>query len=199
MRDIAATLIGAIPDFSHVEAQSFIENKGSAVKDVQNVLNEFLIGGPEKLWKIFAVGRMSREEILKQLSSRFKVKNWAVDMIEDERFYLSERSREVNLCLVSVKELGFFEEPTLNQIYVRAGEFNLSLCPPEVGPILWMLLSNTKDVKNGFNIAMDPIPDREGMSIFHLGSGWLHSVPAFTSVNKKWRLDSKFVFEMSDS
>ena len=200
-REIAATLIGIIPNLTHEEAQSLIGNKKHLVKGFKKVFDGFR-AGPKRVWKTLVIGALSREEILKQLASdKYPTKVWAVDMVKDEGFCVSDHVKEIQLCLVRVNELGFLEEPNIDQIYTRAHELGLTLCPPEVGPLLWTSI----EFKGRFCIAMEPISDRNGMSIcglvfaedtmFH----WLYSEPAERSVNKKWSLSSKFIFVLGDS
>ncbi len=49
---------------------------------------------------------------------------------------ISPEEKKLELALVSVSELGFRHEAKLREIYARASERGLSLCPPEVGPQL---------------------------------------------------------------
>jgi hypothetical protein len=65
---------------------------------------------------------------------------------------------EVDLVIVSVSELGFKDGATRKDIYARALELGLQLCPNEVGPQLRL---QYKDQPNGewLLIGMEPITD----------------------------------------
>lgn len=155
-----------------------------------------------EMWRTLTVGAKPVEEILKLLDSKaFPTKVWAVLMVKDRDFSICEQIKNLKLCFVSVRDLGFSERPNTKQLHDRAREFNLSLCPPEVGPLLWI---SSEEVERTFNIAMDPIFDGGGMRIFKLvfakGTKFhgLHPIPAGLNSNKKWNLDTKFVFVLND-
>ena len=65
------------------------------------------------------------------------------------------------MVVVSVAELGFKDGATREQIYARAKELGLDLCPAEVGPQLRL---QYKDQPNGewLVIAMEPITGSVG-------------------------------------
>ena len=66
----------------------------------------------------------------------FWVGDWANSVLEQPAFTIATEETEVDLVVVSVSELGFQYRATRAQIYQRAQEFGLELCPPEVGPQL---------------------------------------------------------------
>ena len=82
------------------------------------------------------------------------------------------------------------------QIYDKAKELDLELCPPQVGPELRL---NYKDQPNGewLRIAMEAISGRGGSPrLFGVGSRdgapWLDDSWSF--LDNEWVSDSRFVF-----
>ena len=64
---------------------------------------------------------------------------------------------EATLILLRVKDLGF-RDATIDQIYARAQELGLELCPPEVGPLFRLGYTNQPVNKDVF-VGMKPIYD----------------------------------------
>jgi hypothetical protein len=69
-------------------------------------------------------------------SAGMKIGDWANDILGKPAFTATTSETEVELVVASVAELGFKDGATRKDIYVRAQEFGLDLCPPEVGPQL---------------------------------------------------------------
>lgn len=117
--------------------------------------------------------------------------DWGKDILYKTEF--SKKQEKYELVRFTVAELGFTESAITDQIYKRAGELGLELCPAEVGLHLrlsylggeWML------------IAMKQIVDRDGdPSVFHLGAdgaGLKLGGDVARSV-KGWNPSDQFVF-----
>lgn len=99
-----------------------------------NSYNEFKLGGP----------RPSLEGV--------EVSELAKELLEKTSFE-EQSERSVNLVVVSLTDLGFSEEPLLDQIYEAAKNKGYSLCPAEVGPRLRQADPSATDLY----IAMEPI------------------------------------------
>jgi hypothetical protein len=70
-------------------------------------------------------------------------------------FLFSMTRTDVDL-VVSVSELGFDDSTSIADIYRRAGELGLELCPAEVAPLLRLQYVN-QPIGEFFNVAMRPI------------------------------------------
>jgi hypothetical protein len=107
-----------------------------------------------------------------------KLGNSADEILGRPGFELSRTFEQVELVLVSGKDLGFRpdSEPSLTQIYERAESLGFSLCPPEVGPQLRLQYTNQK-IGEFLPIAMRPIRDYAGeltgLSVGNGGAGLL--------------------------
>ena len=126
----------------------------------------------------------------------FRIGDWANDILGKPAFTVSEVEMELDLVNISVAELGFENGATRKEVYDRAIELGLALCPNEVGPQLRL---QYKDQPRGewFIVAMEPISDSVGdLEVFFLahrvGGLWLYcgnGHPGF-----RWVADTRFVF-----
>jgi len=77
-------------------------------------------------------------------------------------FLYAKKRTQLDLTVVSVLDLGFGEDgATLQEIYARALQIGLELCPAEVGPILRLNYLD-QPVGEFLNIAMRPIARYDG-------------------------------------
>lgn len=110
----------------------------------------------------------------------YLISDWANDVIGIGKpaFTAATEETEVELVVVSVTELGFKDGVKRADIYKRAQELGLDLCPAEVGVQLRLQYKDQPKDK-WLHIAMEPIPDSGGrLTVFdvgHSGIGlWLH-------------------------
>ena len=91
----------------------------------------------------------------------FNISNRADDILGKPAFSAATEATEVDLVKVTVAELGFKKGARRDQIYERAKELGLELCPPEVGPQLRL---QYQDQPNGewILIGMEPIAGSGG-------------------------------------
>ncbi len=116
-------------------------------------------------------------------------------------FELSRRPSEIELVLVSGKDLGFRpgSEPGLNEIYERAESLGFALCPPEVGPQLRLQYTDQK-IGEFLPIAMRAILNYAGeLTILSVGNGGAGLLLVGTSGNPDSRIQAStyFVFMRS--
>lgn len=123
------------------------------------------------------------------------ISDWADDILGKPAFTASDIENEVELVVRSVEELGFKGDATGEQIYKRAKEIGLDVCPAEVGPQLRL---QYKDQPKGewLLIAMEPITDSdENLNVFNVecdenGKLWFggdRGYPGrFWSRNRRW-------------
>ena len=137
----------------------------------------------------------SPEEYTRELETGgFQIYDYTKDMLNKTETL--KQKEKVDLVSFSVGQLGFPNGATLQQIYDKAKELDLELCPPQVGPELRL---NYKDQPNGewLRIAMEAISDRDGFPrIFIMGSGdgalWLDDY--WSDLGFEWGSDDRFVF-----
>jgi hypothetical protein len=94
------------------------------------------------------------------------ISDWANNIFGKPGFTVSREAREVELVVAPVAELGWKDGATWKDIYQRAEELGLALCPAEAGPQL--RLQYQKQPKNEWLvIAMKPIADSDNtLSVF---------------------------------
>ena len=161
-------------------------NKLGGMEGVQRFLSgELLVSATAKVWKTWKTIQLGtglqtaddfRKEVVKAV---MKIGDWANDILGKPAFTATTSETEVELVVASVAELGFKDGATRKDIYVRAQELGLDLCPPEVGPQL--RLQYTDQPKGEWLvIAMEPITGSDGnLSLFYVGrdgdARWLYA------------------------
>lgn len=152
----------------------------------------------------------------KEAKGQIHISEYAWDMVNDSEFEHSlydnaDKPREqwqlknfeaVKLLRLQVRHLfGDENTHTTQEIYQRAQELGLELCPPEVGPSL--LLQYAKQPLNQWSlIAMKQIPDRrDDPNVFRLERGtnglWLEDHSADPA--SEWHPESEWCFRLRKS
>jgi len=113
-------------------------------------------------------------------------------------FVTLRRSEKIDLVRLTVGGLGFTDNPTTDQLYQKAQELGLELCPPEVGPEL-RLKYQDQPLYEWTYIGMKQIADSGGdphvFSLARYGDGlWLYGY--WTDPDPLWTLASEFVFRL---
>jgi hypothetical protein len=188
-----------LPDMSEAVMQGWIENpKG---------LQEFLTGlcspaSEFRVWKTIKLGTnglKAADDFSKSFKDNgFKVSDWANDILGKPAFTVATEETEIDLVVVSVAELGFKNGATRENIYARAKERGLDICPNEVGPQLRL---QYKDQPKGewLIVAMEPLRCSDGalelFSVERVGDGlWLSSVSG--SSGNVWGAGDQWVFAL---
>jgi len=132
------------------------------------------------VWKTIKLGTglKTADEFREALKSNgFRIGSWGNNILSKPAFKAATEETEVDLVNVSVAELGFKDGATRKDIYERAIDLGLQLCPNEVGPQLRL---QYKDQPKGewLRIAMEPITDSSGrLLVFNVvrndGGLWL--------------------------
>ncbi len=117
------------------------------------------------IWKTIKLGTgpKTADDFRKVLKDNgFKISGWASDILGKHDFTVAPEETELDLVKVTVDELGFKKGARRNQIYERAKELGLELCPPEVGPQLRL---QYQDQPNGewVLVAMESIIASDGI------------------------------------
>jgi hypothetical protein len=124
------------------------------------------------------IGGESKESLIKEMKDNFKVSDYSSDMLNSPDFTVSPNPEKLDLVRLKVGDLGFPNGATTEEIYRRAEEFGLELCPAETGPQLRKQYLNQSQGE-WLRIAMKQIAGRDGNpSVFGLARGagglWLH-------------------------
>ena len=125
-----------------------------------------------------------------------KLGNYANDLLGKPAFTVAAVETEVDLVKVTVAKLGFKEGARCDQIYARAKELGLKLCPPEVGPQLRLQYRDQSDGER-ILIGMKPIRDSFGdLSVFGVwrGDGDLWLCSFCDDPIRVWSADCQRVF-----
>lgn len=119
------------------------------------------------------------------------VSEYAHDILQKTEF--SQEGKTYNLVQFTVAQLGFPKGVTTEQIFAKAQEFGLELCPAEVGPQLRLSYNGT-DWKY---IAMKQIAGRDGYpSVFYLDADGvrLELDGRIAKPSDEWNSAYRFVF-----
>lgn len=131
------------------------------------------------------------EEALK--GKNMYLSDWGKDILYKTEF--SKEIQKYELVCFTVRQLGFPDEPTTDEIYKKAEDLGLELCPAEVGPHLCLQYSG----KEWMLIAMKQITDRHGDPyVFYLCAYDEHLLLDGHNVKPdyRWRGSSLCVFRL---
>lgn len=148
------------------------------------------------------IGGKTAQKLERELEQKnFKIYDYARDMLQSRDFTTLKNPEQIDLVRLKVQDLGFTSGTTTDQIYTRAQELGLELCPAEVGPHQ-RLKDIDQPMGDYYQIAMKQITDRDGgPGVFGLerraGGLWLHSNWALPG--SKWRPGRGFVFRLRKS
>ncbi|MFA4890656.1 MAG: hypothetical protein WC587_03475 [Candidatus Paceibacterota bacterium] len=150
------------------------------------------------VWKTITLGiYKSANEYREMLKANgFKIGNWGDDILGKPAFTASPEETEVELVKMTVAELGFRNGATRKEIYERALELELKLCPNEVGPALRLQYTD-QPMSEWILVAMEPIADSDGyLDVFaseRSSDGlWLHGLDG--SPDNRCSAGSQWVF-----
>ena len=141
------------------------------------------------------IGCKTKAQLLKELK-KINISDYAMDMIKKIDF---QKEKEVlELVKISVRELGFDDWTTVEQIYKEAKKRGYELCPPEVG--IYQRLKETKQtLDDWYLIGMKTIADRYGSpSVFDLNrdAEGLRLYSYWADPDYEWGPDYEFVFRV---
>lgn len=147
-----------------------VVNKLGGIGGVKRLLSgELIVTARQPVWQIWKTIQLGTG--LKTAGEFREALKKAGDLIQDigggildkEDFIKSINDNKIDaeLVVVSVRQLGFKKNATLREIYDRAKELGLDLCPAEAGPQL-RLQYEDQPKGESFMIAMEPIITRSG-------------------------------------
>ena len=146
------------------------------------------------------IGGKTRQQLeLEMEKAGAKTTAYSKDMLNSKDFTTKENRENIQLVRLSVKDLGFEQGATTNEIYKRAKELGLELCPAETGLNLRLKYTN-QPMNEWFVIGMKQITDRHGNPyVFDLARNehglWLHG--HWAEPEYRWNPDNQFVFRLS--
>ena len=148
------------------------------------------------IWKTITIGTHKAVDKLKAdlLANGFQISEWANDILN--RITLAAKKTKLDLVLVTVAELGFKDGAYLSDIYKRALEIGLELCPAEAGPQL-RLQYKDQPVNEWILIAMEAVSGSDRfLYLFHVERGddgaWLRC--DLGKPDSFWNGHNRFVF-----
>ena len=149
-------------------------------------------------WKTLTIGGISKDELLKRLEDGFFVSDWAKDIMSMSGFTTLPEPTNIQLARAKVKDLGFTEMPTTDELFARIEKVG-DLCPAEVGPHLAI---QYKDQPNGevLWVAMERIPGSgDGPDVFGVGrrgGGALWLDGGWAGPGGRWLLVSRILVRL---
>lgn len=145
------------------------------------------------------IGGKTPEELEKELEKRnIKKSDYALDMLRSRDFTTLKNPEEIKLIRLKVRNLGFEDGATTEQIYRKAEEFGLDLCPAEVGPNLRLKYLD-QPLNESILIAMKQISNRRDYPrVFYLARAndglWLRG--SWAPPDHRWSSGREFVFSL---
>lgn len=146
------------------------------------------------IWKTIEIGGKTA----RQLKSALEAGGFKFSLHLREDFDTKQEIEEITLVRLKVKDLGFTSIATTEQIYQKAQELGLELCPAEVGPYLRLVYTN-QPLDEWLHVGMKQISDSGGNPrIFGLGRNddglWLRD--RWAGPGSEWYPDVEFVFRL---
>lgn len=156
------------------------------------------------------IGRKTKEDIIQELYQRAKLDNseekiyftgYAQSLMDNPEFTITEKLEQIDLVRLKVRDLGFLKGAAVQEIYAKAEELGLELCPPEVGPSLRLEYEKVfkREEPRGIwlNIGMKQINDSDDdPNTFSInrsfGKRWLGSNRA--EYSGRWGSKAEFIF-----
>ncbi|KKT93241.1 MAG: hypothetical protein UW94_C0008G0041 [Parcubacteria group bacterium GW2011_GWA2_45_14] len=161
----------------------------------------------EHVFTSFPEGRLRRFNVeiggqtKKQLEQNLKQANIktskpAQSMLDNKDFTTQANLEQLKLVRLTVDDLGLPNGSTTDQIYQRAEELGLDLCPAEVGPHL-RLQYQDQPMNEHLNVGIKYVAVSGGVfKLDRYGEGlWLESA-YWASPSSQWNPDSEFVFRL---
>lgn len=145
------------------------------------------------------IGGKSKEELKEELrNNKINISDYAESMMDNPDFVVLPEAKVLETVKISVKDLGFSGMTTIEQIYQKAKELGLELCPAEVGSRL-RLKDKEQQIGDWYFIAMNQITGSNSYPhVFRLerGGGGLWLDGHWTDPDSRWPSGNHFVFSL---
>ncbi len=148
------------------------------------------------------VGGKSAEQLISEMEAAgININSYAKSMLQNSaEFIPSPYAEDMTLIRLTVEDLGFKTSATTTQVFERAEELGLELCPPDTGPS-YRLKYKDHPLNEWFRIGMKPITVSGRPDVFYLGRYddglWLSG--GWANPGDEWPPDYKFVFRLRKS
>ena len=102
-----------------------------------NVKTEEIYPNCETINRIVKVRGLTKPQLIQNLKQNSILLNkFAEQLFADDQFIVSDNICSVSTVELKVRNLGYSEGATISQIYKKAKQLGLELCPLEIGPYL---------------------------------------------------------------
>ncbi|MFA6042757.1 MAG: hypothetical protein WCV85_00985 [Patescibacteria group bacterium] len=198
-----------IPDQIARDAEHITEDTKAYVGKLVPGIFQMLPEGIEHIYTAFPEGRIRQDpvniggttkaDLQRQLEEQGIGKTSFADYMLDSRdFTTGTETETANLVRLTVEMLGFPKGATTKEIYERAEELGLELCPAEVGP-QYRLKNTNQPMNESIVIGMKQITSWNGNPhVFNLERDenglWLYE--NYAKSNKEWNPKSEFAFRL---
>lgn len=108
------------------------------------------------------IGGKSAQQLEAEIEQIGWISSYAKDMFHSRDFTTLPNPTPLDIVRLKVRDLGFTSWATTDQVYKRAQELGLDLCPAEVGPHL-RLQDQAQPIGDWYYIGMKPISDSDGL------------------------------------
>lgn len=165
------------------------------LRDVEHVYSSFPEGRIQRMTT--TIGGMDKTALEQTLDERgIQLSNEARFMLKSREFTTLKNPEALDLVRLAVRDLGFPRGATTDEIYARAEELGLELCPAEVGPRL-RLEQSDQPLSDWYLVGMKQISGSGGdphvFSVARLGDGlWLCG--DWARPDDRWNPEDSFVF-----
>src|SRR3989344_4126690 len=148
------------------------------------------------------IGGKSAEQLISEMEAAgINISDYAKSMLDNREFVPGKNPEEATLIRLTVADLGFKSSATTDQIYERAQNLGLELCPADTGPN-YRLKYRNQPLNEWIYMGMKQISGSDGgPSVFGLERNddglWLDDRWALP--DDEWFPDRKFVFRLRKS
>lgn len=148
------------------------------------------------------IGGKTKEQLQNEMKqAEVSISSYAEDMIKSPDFTTLPMAQTLDTVRLKVGDLGLTGYPTTDQVYRKAQELGLDLCPAEIGPHLRLQYTD-QPMGEWFYVGMKQIVDSNGDSrVFSLERDedglWLDDL--WARPDYEWHPSSEFVFSLRKS
>jgi hypothetical protein len=129
-----------------------------------------------QIWRKITLGTYKGVDAYRDAldSARIKIGDAADEILGRPAFPYGRMKIDVELAVLSAAELGVESESSLSDVYKRARQVGLELCPAEVAPQL-RLDYRDQPLGDALNVAMEPVATHSGeptiLALVNFGTG----------------------------
>ena len=148
------------------------------------------------------IGGKSAEQLISEMEAAgINISDYAKSMLKNREFVPGKNPEDATLIRLTVADLGFKSSATTDQIYERAQNLGLELCPADTGPN-YRLKYRNQPLNEWIFMGMKQIAGSDGGPyVFKLGRDvdglWLNG--PWAEPDDEWYPGCKFVFRLRKS